>query len=112
MSDFSAFQQIKENIQKDPVQTAWRDQMVRNSVQRDIITGSPNLAKDARNVALFDLAFADLQLDWSDAETSRVLYDDTVAMMKASKTAGTSTGDLDTIAGTVGRRIRHHVPKI
>lgn len=83
----------------------WRDLMIRNSVKHDIATGSPNLARDARNVAIFDLAFADLQADWSDAETSRVLYDDAMKMMRISKEAGASMGDLDAIAQNVGRRI-------
>ncbi len=105
MSDFSTFQEIKENIQKDPVQMAWRDQMARSAVKRDLATESPNLAPNASNVALADLAFADLQADWGDAETARVLYYDALEMMKTSKKAGASMGDLDDIAQNVGRRI-------
>lgn len=111
MSDISDFRAIKNNFQKDPVQMAWRDQLARNAVKRDIDTGCPNLAQNAHNVALADLAFADLQADWSDAETARVLYDDALEMMKTSKKAGASTGDLDAIARTVGQRIPPAPPK-
>lgn len=112
MSDFNTFQEIKENFQKDPVQMAWRDQLARTAVKRDIASGSPNLAQNAHNVALADLAFADLQADWNDAETAKVLYDDALQMMKTSKKAGASMGDLDTIAQRVGRRIPPAPPKI
>lgn len=112
MSDFSDFKEIQENIRKDPVQMAWRDRLARSAVQRDMASGSPNLAANAHNVALFDLAFADLQADWGDTLTSQVLYEDALEMMKTSKNAGASMGDLDAIAQQVGRRIPPATPKI
>lgn len=100
MSDFQTFEAIKRSYTQETSASAKQYLALEAQVDRDRKTNSPTLKKDEHNLALFDLAIADVHATAGDGDAAHILYAEAQKLMKSGKIHG-----LDELSRSVGRKI-------
>jgi len=100
MSDATAFEAIKQSYTTDLVPTARQHLTLHALVEQERKTNSPKLAKDERNLAIFDFAIADVKADLGDGVAARIMFSEASDIMKSGKHQG-----LKAISDSVARKL-------